>query len=231
MWVLLSILFAVFAVVLEILKRALQVVSRLNLPAPLFTHKSVVGRRLAGRVGASAPVTRFRGKHSRSHTGGRGTVLEKDSGKYRSITIEPVDCHSYKILQSRVHRFAWFGAGKAESFFFGTNFRLSAHLAIFSIDAWGSKVHLPAPNMYYMYVKRHAVWLLHADLPHRQTLTNLYQEWCCWRKRSWGDVCEMKNLELQFPYTARRANSGTKFPQLSRWGDDWSVNFVTVYDG
>ena len=57
------------------------------------------------------------GQASRIHTGGRGTVLEKGSGKYRSITIEPVDCHSYKILQSRVHRFAWFGAGKAESFF------------------------------------------------------------------------------------------------------------------
>ena len=120
MWLLLSILFAVFAVVLEIWERAHQVVSRLNLPAPLFTHESVVERRLAGRVGASAPVTRFRGKHSRSHTGGRGTVLEKDSGKYRrSITIEPVDCHSYKILQSRVHSFAWFGAGNwAEGFFF-----------------------------------------------------------------------------------------------------------------
>ena len=46
-------------------------------------------------------------------------MLEKDSGKYRrSITIEPVDCHSYKILQSRVHSFAWFGAGKAKGFFF-----------------------------------------------------------------------------------------------------------------
>ena len=117
MWFLLSILFAVFAVVLEILERAHQVVSRLNLPAPLFTHKSVFRRRLAGRVGASAPVTRFRGQHSRYHTGGRGTVLEKDSVYRRSITIEPVDCHSYKILQSRVHSFALFGAGKAEGFF------------------------------------------------------------------------------------------------------------------
>ena len=80
--------FCSVAVTLEILKRALQVVSRLNLPAPLLTHKSVVGRRFACRVGASAPVTRFRGKPSRSHTVGRGTVLEKDSGKYRSITID-----------------------------------------------------------------------------------------------------------------------------------------------
>ena len=118
MWLLLSILFAVFAVVLEILGRAHQVVLRLNLPAPLFTQKREFGRRLAGRIGASAPVIRFRDKHSRYHTGGRRTVLEKDSGKYRrSITIEPFDCHSYKILQSRVHSFAWFGAGRAESFF------------------------------------------------------------------------------------------------------------------
>ena len=103
--------------------------------SPSRSIARVVGSRLAGRVGASAPVTRFRGKHSRSHTGGRGTVLEKESGKYRSITIEPVDCHSYKILQSRVHSFTWFGAGKAAGFFFGTKFRLSTHLAIFSIDA------------------------------------------------------------------------------------------------
>ena len=106
-------------------------------------------------------------------------------------------------------------SGKSWTFFsFGTKFWLSTHLAIISIDAWGSKVHLSAPNTYY--VKRRAVWLLHADLPHRQTLNNLYQEWCCWRKRNWGDVCEMENLELQFPYTTRRANSGTKFPQFSR---------------
>ena len=114
----LSIPFAVFAVVLEILERAHQVVSRLNLPAPLFTQKCV-WKKVGRSCRSISTGNQVSGKHSRYHTGGRGTVLEKDSGKYlRGITIEPVYCHSYKILQSRVHSFAWFGEGKAERFFF-----------------------------------------------------------------------------------------------------------------
>ena len=60
-------------------------------------------------------------------------VLEKDSGKHRSIMIEPVDCHLYKILhpeRAALHCLGW-----KKLNFFGTKFRLSTQLSIFSIDA------------------------------------------------------------------------------------------------
>ena len=62
-------------------------------------------------------------------------VLEKDSGKQRSIMIEPVDCHLYKILHPERTALHCLGWKKLNVFFFGTKFRLSTQLPIFSIDA------------------------------------------------------------------------------------------------
>ena len=47
---------------------------------------------------------------------------------------------------------------------------------------------------------------------------------------------EMENLEIQLPYTTRRANNGNKLPNclaelILDEGEDWGVNVVTVYDG
>ena len=63
------------------------------------------------------------------------TVLEKDSGKHRSIMIEPVDCHLYKILHPERTALHCLGWKELNVFFFRTKFRLSTQLPIFSIDA------------------------------------------------------------------------------------------------
>ena len=62
-------------------------------------------------------------------------VLEKDSGKHRSIMIEAVDCHLYKILHPERTALHCLGWKKLNVFLFRTKFRLSTQLAIFFIDA------------------------------------------------------------------------------------------------
>ena len=104
-------------------------------------------------------------------------VLEKDSGKHRSIMIEPVDCHLYKILHPERTALHCSGWKELNVFFFERSSGCQRSCLYFLLMLEGQKWCFSAK---YVICKKTCVFDCYTPIfCTGKRLHNLYQGWCC----------------------------------------------------